>query len=503
MASSTITEGEILAGKYRVEKVLGQGGMGVVVSAFHLELEQRVAVKVLHPELAERGDAAERFRREARAAAKINSEYVARVIDVGVLPEGGAYMVMEYLEGNDFADEVERRGMLPVSEAVEYLVQTCEAVAEAHAVGIVHRDLKPANLFLTQRSDGTRVTKVLDFGISKSVVPGSSSDPSLTGTSTVMGSPLYMSPEQMRSARDVDTRADIWALGVILYEALAGRPPHIGDSVPQICASLLHDPPPPLAEFRNDVPPDLERVLVKCLAKDRADRYATVGELANALASYASPGSILHAQRANRVLGTSREISAPSMAKEGHNAPLHNTPANVPPGAPTLIADPAQTPHEATLNSWDATHSSKRGSHAVPRPPSRIRQAAIAAALLLISAGALGLWLRGSNDGAQGPGSSSQSVAKAVVVTPPPLPVEAPPLPSPTSDPSETAMPSAVGKLAAETVETRPADARSTEPLPGVPRVAPKPSAATAPKHDPSPRQPSKPDGITDFGGRR
>src|SRR3954470_11296758 len=167
MAAAVLREGDLLAGKYRIDRVLGQGGMGLVLAAFHLELEQPVAVKVLHPELAERGDAAARFRREARAAAKIRSEHVVRVLDVGTLEGGGAYMVMEYLEGNDLSEELQRRGQLPVSETLEFMLQSCEAVSEAHIAGILHRDLNPANLFLSRRPDGSRVAKVLDFGISK------------------------------------------------------------------------------------------------------------------------------------------------------------------------------------------------------------------------------------------------------------------------------------------------------------------------------------------------
>ena len=311
MAAAALREGDLLAGKYRIDRVLGQGGMGLVLAAFHLELEQPVAVKVLHPELAERGDAAARFRREARAAAKIKSEHVVRVLDVGTLDGGGAYMVMEYLEGNDLSEEMQRRGQLPVSETLDFMLQACEAVSEAHIAGIIHRDLKPANLFLSRRPDGSRVAKVLDFGISKSVVPGSTSDPSLTSTSTIMGSPLYMSPEQMRSARDVDARTDIWSIGTMLFEALTGNPPFAGESVPQICAALLNDPPPPMSDFRPDVPDVLEKAIVRCLAKNREDRWPSVGALANALVPYAPAGARLHATRANRAQITDERRAIP------------------------------------------------------------------------------------------------------------------------------------------------------------------------------------------------
>jgi serine/threonine-protein kinase len=287
MSAARVKPGELLAGKYRVERVLGEGGMGVVVAAFHIALEKRVAVKFLRKDMADRGDAAERFRREARAVANIQSEHVARVLDVGTMEDGETYIVMEYLDGNDLAAEMNRRGALPLAECVDIGLQIADAVSEAHASGIVHRDLKPANVFLVRRADGSRLAKVLDFGISKSLLADSASNVSLTQTSTVMGSPLYMSPEQMRSARDVDTRTDIWALGAILYEAFAGAPPHSGTSLPEICTSLLHDTPRSIESTRGDMPPGLSAVIMRCLAKDRADRWPTMRDLMMALAPYA------------------------------------------------------------------------------------------------------------------------------------------------------------------------------------------------------------------------
>ena len=221
VGACTVREGEILAGKYRVERLLGSGGMGMVVAAHHLDLDEKVALKLLLPGAATNPMLVARFVREARAAAKIKSEHVARVTDVGQLEDGSPYMVMEHLEGSDLAAYLTRTGPLPVAEAVDFVLQACEALAEAHGLGIVHRDLKPANLFCVQRVDDQRSIKVLDFGISKISVDTASQ--SLTQTSALMGSPLYMSPEQMQSARTVDARADIWSLGVILFELLAGR----------------------------------------------------------------------------------------------------------------------------------------------------------------------------------------------------------------------------------------------------------------------------------------
>jgi serine/threonine-protein kinase len=298
----------VLAGKYRVERVLGAGGMGVVVAALHLELDERVAVKFLLPELSENTSAAARFMREARAAARIKSEYAARVIDVGRLETGAPYMVMEYLEGRDLAGLV-ASGPLSIDDAVDYVIQACHAMAEAHAAGIVHRDLKPANLFLAQRPDGTRVIKVLDFGISKSAA-GDLADAGLTKTSTMMGSPYYMSPEQMRSARDVDHRTDIWSLGVILFELLAGRAPFQGDSLPELLTSIMTDTTPSLVALRPEVPPTLEQVVYRCLQKSRDTRMHDVGELTRALLPFGTRRSRDTAERVLKLTGSLESLPA-------------------------------------------------------------------------------------------------------------------------------------------------------------------------------------------------
>jgi serine/threonine protein kinase len=211
----TFEVGDVIAGKYEVTRVLGQGGMGLVVAAFHRDLDALVALKFLLPSLRESPQSKERFTREARTVMRLRNEHVARVHDVGDV-DGTPFIVMEYLTGEDLAKALARRGPLAVDEAVDLLLQACEAVAEAHKLGIVHRDLNPANLFVTTGSDGLPFVKVLDFGISKSTAAG---DLSVTASAAVVGSPLYMSPEQLTTSRSVDARADVWALGVILYEA--------------------------------------------------------------------------------------------------------------------------------------------------------------------------------------------------------------------------------------------------------------------------------------------
>ena len=285
-----IQQGELLAGKYRVEQVLGAGGMGYVVAAMHEQLGQRVAVKLLAPELCENEDSVTRFLREARAAVKIHSEHVARVIDVGELTNGSPYMVMEFLSGRDLADELDLPGQLEVPIAIDYVLQASEAVAEAHSLGLIHRDLKPANLFLTHRPDGTALVKVLDFGISKAINVDDNAlepAPSLTATHSLLGSPAYMSPEQIRRPKSVDTRTDIWSLGSILYELLVRDPPFNADSPLALLAAVVSDPLPSVRDTRPDVPVELEAVIAKCLEKNPDNRYQTVAELAEALVPFA------------------------------------------------------------------------------------------------------------------------------------------------------------------------------------------------------------------------
>ena len=273
----------------------------MVVSAWHIDLQQKVAIKFLHPLLAEREDAVERFLHEARAVVRIESEHVARVLDVGRLEGATPYLVMEFLEGEDLAATLRKRGPFPVQEAVTYLQQACEALAEAHAAGIVHRDLKPANLFLVERGTEARRIKVLDFGISKTTT--ATDQAKLTSTSVIMGSPIYMSPEQLRSTRDVDDKTDIWALGVILYEMLTGREPFVAQTLPQLCAMILESEPLPPSSLRDEIPLELEHVVLRCLEKSPIARYESVAELSQALVPFGPEDAATSAERAARALG--------------------------------------------------------------------------------------------------------------------------------------------------------------------------------------------------------
>lgn len=310
--------GDVLLGKYRVERVIGIGGMGVVVAAVHLDLDQRFAIKILLPQAARNADVAARFVREGRAAARIRSEHVARVTDVGTLADGKPYMVMEFLEGEDLAHVLRKRGPLPVVEAVDYVLQACEAIAEAHSLHIVHRDIKPGNLFLTRRADGSPCTKVLDFGISKmhsaESLGGTPQDFQGTLPTLILGTPLYMSPEQIRSSRDVDARADIWALGVVLFELLTGITPFARATLPEVVIAVTTESSRTLRQTRSELPYELEAVVLRCLEKDPAKRYANLGELAAALQPFGPPHASISVARIIRTLGTSADAApdAPS-----------------------------------------------------------------------------------------------------------------------------------------------------------------------------------------------
>jgi serine/threonine-protein kinase len=273
--------------KYALEGELGIGGSGIVVGARHRELDERVAIKFLLPGGSQNAEAVARFRREARAAARIRSEHVVRIRDISTLDNGIPYIVMEYLEGVDLERMLQQspKGQLPIHDAIEFVLQACEALAECHCQGIVHRDLKPSNLFCVHGADGLPLIKVLDFGISK--LSSATIDTDMTDQTRILGSPRYMSPEQFDSSADVDARTDIWSLGVILYELLSGHAPFDNTHVLELWQSIKNDRPAPLESQRPDLPVGLGSVVFKCLEKDRAKRPSSIADLAKALAPFA------------------------------------------------------------------------------------------------------------------------------------------------------------------------------------------------------------------------
>lgn len=274
--------GSILLGKYRVERVLGQGGMGVVVAARHEQLGELFAIKMMLPDALRYPDARERFMREARSVARLKGEHVAHVHDVGTLDNGAPCMVMEHLTGDDLSGVLNKRGALSVGEAALYAYQACEAVTEAHTLGIVHRDLKPANMFLTRRPNGTPCVKVLDFGISKDLDPNKVG-PALTKTGMIVGTPVYMAPEQMANNKMTDARGDIWSLGIILYELVTGEVPFMAESMTELVTKVLTSVPVPPSQVRPGIPREFDALVLRCLEKRSDLRFASVLDLMAAL----------------------------------------------------------------------------------------------------------------------------------------------------------------------------------------------------------------------------
>jgi len=305
MTAAPVRPRQVLAGKFQVEKVVGVGGMGMVVAAHHLALRQRVALKLMLPELAAKAGFAARCVREARAAARVRSEHLTRVLNVSTLEDGSPYIVMEFLEGIDLHTLLRRNGPITAGAAAAVVLQACDAIAEAHSVGIVHRDLKPANLFITSRRGGAPLVKVLDLGICK--LDDDDVELRTTSTTTTIGTPAYMAPEQMRLARSADARSDIWSLGVILYELVSGQVPFRAHTYAELCLRATLDPVPPLDP--GAAPAEFAAVVARCLEKGPDRRFQTVDELTAALAPHASDVTVDVAAIVD-VLGARAEATA-------------------------------------------------------------------------------------------------------------------------------------------------------------------------------------------------
>ncbi len=374
-------------GKYVIRRLVAEGGMATVFEAVHAKLGQRVAIKLLNRNLMHKRDIVERFEREARAAARLQSPHVVRVIDVDASEDGRPYIVMEYLEGRDLEDELRARGPLPVGDAVAYFLEAAAAVSTAHRAGIVHRDIKPANIFVADERP-RKTVKVLDFGISKVDSP---TEVSATSTQTMLGTPLYMSPEQVRSARDVDGRTDVWSLGVVLYEMLTGQLPFFAEEASAVIAAIVSNPIVPIAQLRPDLPPELAAAVMKALEKDRNQRFRFVDELAAALLPFAppwfrppqsslaplTPGMLRPAQLTNSLaesLDDERTVADPNAAPDA----LRPSPPAAPAPAFAPLSEPSQ-PSVARTTAGGET----RGASGAPKLLFAVLVAFIAAMAVL------------------------------------------------------------------------------------------------------------------------
>lgn len=441
-----LSPGDLLAGKYRVERVLGVGGMGAVVAARHTELGEMFAVKLLlaHPETEPL--AVERFLREARAAARLVSPHAARVVDVGRLESGVPFMVMEHLTGTDLHKLLRKEGPLPVDLAITAVMHACDAMAEAHSLGIIHRDIKPANLFLTRRPNGAPWVKVLDFGISKQLGPEQGE---LTRTHDVMGSPYYMAPEQMSRARDAEARSDVWSLGAALFELLTGKVPFFGESLTEIVAAVLREDPPDVTSLRPDLPPVLDEIIHKCLQKRPADRYPTVVDLMEALAAVLPPGRASISPEVGALVG---RPSAPSVAP-GLLAPAATeSQAPPPPGRastspPVLLREPTVVPSPA------GSISSGWGTTARAMARLRGNKGAWTLAFVTIGSGALAVIGYVALGPSADPGLSTSALSMSSTAPPPALT---------STDRAETPADTASTSVTASATPAAPSNAPST-----------------------------------------
>ncbi len=506
--------GDIIAGKFRIERILGVGGMGAVVAATHVDLGELQAIKFLLPGAHEDEDATKRFMREARAAARLRSRHVCKVHDVAKLASGEPYMVMEYLDGQDLKSFSQMSQYLSHVVVVDLMMQVLEALAEAHVNGIVHRDLKPANLFVVEDEDGLPSAKVLDFGISKVTAQGGATM-DMTKTSTMMGSPYYMSPEQMRSTRDVDARTDIWALGVILYELLTGDVPFKGGSVTEQCVIVLQDEPEPPSRRGGTamLPPGLDDVVLRCLEKDRDHRYADVGEMAEALAPFGTDSatrSLARVLRAQERGPHSERTSHVGLEPSGDPVGLANTAQGT--GDPVNDAGEhaALTDLTKVLHRPEPVNSSTDSGTVSPAPtttPPNNRLAILIAGTVVFAIFAFIAMRNGVQDGTPPPSPSNAATAPQNVVastkptasTSHPTPAQAPRLPASTV-PAATARAPSISPVADRTAAapapsvpvakpspppgpTAPARASAARPKPKKPTPAPRP----APKPVPDP----------------
>jgi serine/threonine protein kinase len=297
----SLAPGDIVVGKYRVERIIGQGGMGMVVAARHTALGELFAIKLmLNIEGVTGKQAFDRFLREARICASLKGEHVVKVQDVGELEDGRPYMVMEYLEGQDLGSLIEKKGPLSVANAAAVVLQACEALAEAHRLGIIHRDIKPPNMFLIRTPNGKVRLKLLDFGISKRV---GAETKALTATGAMMGSPLYMSPEQLSDPRAVGPQTDIWAMGVVLYELVTGKVPFDGEMIYQVIQEILNKKQDPPSKHRPSLPVEIDKIVDKALRKEPAQRYASIEEFAR---------DVRQLLQANSVISSSLSLTEPS-----------------------------------------------------------------------------------------------------------------------------------------------------------------------------------------------
>jgi len=463
--------GEVVGEKYRLVRLLGEGGMGSVYEARHDVIGRRFAVKFLHAELASHPEILLRFRREAQAAGSLENENIAAVTDFGSSPDGAPYIVMEFLEGEDLAKTLARNGPLPVARAAHILIQVCRGLFAAHGRGIVHRDLKPENLLLQQRGDGGDLVKILDFGIAK--LKSTEHRPeAATRTGITLGTPYYMPPEQARGQKELDERADIYALGVILFELLSGQKPHNGENYNAILYSILMGAAPRIEQFRPDLPPELAAVVHRAMAGEANQRYQSVSELSQALAPF-----------------TGRSMTpAPTLSNESTVMAPHSA-----------SGVGAQSARSVSSGSGTRAPVAFTPNPSMPLPAPQKSHAGLwagLAAVVVLGAGGSAAWFAAH----AGP-ATTPSVTTPAAAPPPPAPPPAAIAPTPTPEPTPAPV---VSPSATPAVEAAPRQAaippqkhlqlQAKRPVAPAAAAPPAPAPAPAKPAAPTPAPRPKPD---------
>ncbi|MEA2747168.1 MAG: eukaryotic-like serine/threonine-protein kinase [Myxococcales bacterium] len=456
-----LSVGTVINERYKLEAVIGEGGMGVVFEATHLGLGRTVAVKVVRGGQSDGADAAARLVREARVVGTLRSPHVAHVLDVGE-HEGEPFLVMERLHGRTVHDLVRAEGALGVEQVAALVIQACHALDDAHRHGIVHRDVKPSNMFLVADETDAVSLKIIDFGISKSLPIDADGSHNETKTGTLLGSPSFMSPEQIRSSKDVDARTDIWSLGIVMYFLLTAKKPFEAESLLDLMTSVVHETPPRLRAIRPDVPDAVERVVLRCLAKDREDRYATAAELAHALAPFAPPvpRDLALAMPLDR--GPVSSNRAPSSRKEIMRGTTPERP-------------PASDPNSETLTASVTASLRTPGA----RPSTRTRTVAVVA---------IGVVLLGAGGALAFAQHARRSLAAAAATTTAPA----------TAEPALGSLPSVASAERSPAPSSSSSAARATSP----PIIAGGAASAAPPRRRPHVAAPARPPSTSPQAGR-
>ncbi len=492
----TLQPGELIDGKYRIVKLIGQGGMGAVYEGNHELIDRRVAIKVLLP-TAEQEHAVARFEREARAAGRIGNDHILEVLDIGSIGDGSRYMVMEFLDGDPLSKRIEQRLRLTGAEVAKIAIQLLDGLASAHSAGVLHRDLKPDNIFLVRQKAGHRdFVKIIDFGISKFQPLGQSEEMRMTATGMVVGTPYYISPEQAKGLADVDLRSDLYAVGVILYEALSGRVPFLADNFNNLLFKIVLEEPPQLATLVPDVDPELAAMVHKAMARERSARYATAGEFSAAIVDWANRSGV--SLDASADPGRPSVVSPGAMSSPSGAAGTLSGAAGTPSGAMSTQSGAVSAQSSPAMRTavGNVVSSVTPGAFGASQPLSSVEIPKKKAPVVLLATGAVGLIAvvgtivaLSSNDSSE-PGAAQSAAQLAVTqpATPPASVPAATPAPTPETPPTEApsaapAPPPEPAPAASASADAKPASshteaARSTQRAPRAPRVTPTPPAA-------------------------